>query len=74
MADMDEALSLIPGTHRINLHASYAVFEEGEWADRDKLEPKHFAKWVEFAKERASESTLTRPYSPREGGKCHIIQ
>lgn len=52
MADMDEALCLIPGTHRINLHASYAVFEEGEWADRDKLEPKHFAKWVEFAKER----------------------
>ena len=52
MADMDEALSLIPGTHRINLHASYAVFEEGEWADRDKLEPKHFSKWVEFAKER----------------------
>ena len=52
MDDMDEALSLIPGTHRINLHASYAVFEEGEWADRDKLEPKHFSKWVEFAKER----------------------
>ena len=52
LADMDEALSLIPGTHRINLHASYAVFEEGEWADRDKLEPKHFSKWVEFAKER----------------------
>ena len=52
MADMDEALSLIPGTHRINLHASYAVFEEGEGADRAKLEPKHFAKWVEFAKER----------------------
>lgn len=52
MLDMDKALSLIPGTHRINLHASYAVFEDGEWADRDKLEPKHFAKWVEFAKER----------------------
>ena len=52
MADMDKALSLIPGKHRINLHASYAVFEEGEWADRDKLEPKHFAKWVEFAKAR----------------------
>ena len=49
MSDMDKALSLIPGTHRINLHASYAVFEDGEWADRDKLEPKHFAKWVEFA-------------------------
>ena len=52
MADMDKALSLIPGKHRINLHACYAVFENGEWADRDKLEPKHFAKWVEFAKAR----------------------
>ena len=52
MSDMDKALSLIPGTHRINLHASYAVFEDGEWADRDKLEPKHFAKWVEIANER----------------------
>ena len=52
MADMDKALSLIPGKHRINLHASYAIFEKGEWADRNALEPKHFAKWVEFAKER----------------------
>lgn len=52
MADMDKALSLIPGKHRINLHASYAVFEDGEWVDRDALLPKHFAKWVEFAKER----------------------
>ena len=55
MADMDKALSLIPGTHRINLHASYAIFEAGERADRDKLEPKHFAKWAEFAKERGNE-------------------
>ncbi len=52
MADIDKALSLIPGKHRINLHASYAIFEDGEFADRDKLEPKHFKKWVEFAKER----------------------
>lgn len=52
MADMDKALSLIPGTHKINLHASYAIFEDGEQADRDKLEPKHFTKWVEFARER----------------------
>lgn len=52
MADMDKALSLIPGTHKINLHASYAIFEDGEQVDRDKLEPKHFVKWVEFAKER----------------------
>lgn len=52
MADIDKALSLIPGKHKINLHASYAIFDEGEWVDRDAIEPKHFAKWVEFAKER----------------------
>lgn len=52
MEDMDMALKLIPGRHKINLHASYAIFEEGEWADRDKLLPKHFKKWVDFAKER----------------------
>ncbi len=52
MQDMDKAISLMPGKKKLNLHASYAVFEEGEFADRDKLEPKHFAKWVEFAKER----------------------
>lgn len=44
MCDMDKALSLIPGTHRINIHASYAIFEENEWVDRHRLEPKHFKK------------------------------
>ena len=52
MADIDEVLKLIPGKPKMNLHASYAVFENGEWADRDKLEPKHFQKWVDFCKER----------------------
>ena len=52
MQDMDLALKLMPGMKKINLHASYAIFEEGEFADRDALEPKHFAKWVKFAKER----------------------
>ncbi len=52
MADIDKALSLIPGTHRLNLHASYAIFEDGQQADRDALKPEHFAKWVAFAKER----------------------
>ena len=50
MTDMEKVLSLVPGKKKLNLHASYAVFESGEFADRDKLEPKHFAKWVEFAK------------------------
>lgn len=52
MADIDKALSLVPGKHRVNLHACYAIFEEGEWADRDALLPKHFSKWVDFAKSR----------------------
>ena len=52
MADMDKAMSLCPGKKKINLHACYAIFEPGEFVDRDKLEPKHFQKWVDFAKER----------------------
>lgn len=52
MKDMDQAISLMPGKKKLNLHAGYAVFEAGEFADRDQLEPKHFAKWVAFAKER----------------------
>ncbi len=52
MADIDEALSLIPGKHRINLHACYAIFEDGKKVERNRLEPKHFRKWVEFAKKR----------------------
>lgn len=52
MADIDKVLSFVPGKHKLNLHANYAIFEEGEFADRDKLEPKHFKKWVEFAKKR----------------------
>ena len=52
MADLDLALRLCPGAKKLNLHASYAIFEKGEWADRDKLEPRHFAKWAAFCRER----------------------
>ena len=51
MADIDKAFSLIPGKKKLNLHASYAIFD-GKKADRDALKPEHFTKWVEFAKER----------------------
>lgn len=50
-ADFIKAASLIPGKKRINLHASYAIFGEGEWVDRDKLEYRHFEPWVKWAKE-----------------------
>ena len=52
LADMDKAMSLVPGKKKLNVHACYAIFEKGEFADRDALEPKHFKKWVDFAKER----------------------
>lgn len=52
MADLDKALSLCPGRKKLNLHASYAVFDQGGWVDRDRLEPKHFQKWVDFCKTR----------------------
>ena len=52
MADYDKAFSLIGGKKKLNIHACYAIFEDGEVVGRDKIEPKHFAKWVEFAKER----------------------
>ena len=51
MDDIDAALSLIPGRMKLNLHASYAIFD-GDFADRNALEPKHFEKWVSFAKKR----------------------
>ena len=54
MADLDMVLKLCPGQMKMNLHACYAIFDEenGGWVDRDKLEPRHFEKWVRFCKER----------------------
>ncbi len=54
MADIDMVLKLCPGTKKMNLHACYAVFDEenGGWVDRDRIEPKHFKKWVDFCKAR----------------------
>lgn len=51
MADLDKAFSLIPGKKKLNLHASYAIFD-GAPVGRDELLPEHFAKWVEYAKAR----------------------
>ena len=54
MADIDKVIELVPGQVKMNLHACYAIFDEenGGWVDRDKLEPKHFQKWIDFCKER----------------------
>ena len=51
MADLDKAFSLIPGKHKLNLHACYAVFQNG-YHDRDQIQPEDFKVWVDYAKER----------------------
>ena len=48
-ADFEKAISLIPGKKRMNLHAIY-LDAQGEKVDRDQIEPKHFASWVDWAK------------------------
>lgn len=48
-ADYEKAFSLIPGRHRINLHAIYAE-TDGKVVERDKLTVEHFRKWIDWAK------------------------
>lgn len=48
--DILKAKSLIPGTHRLNLHEIYGDFG-GKFVDRDQCEPKHFQSWMDWGKE-----------------------
>ncbi|PWM36467.1 MAG: L-rhamnose isomerase [Clostridiales bacterium] len=48
-ADMEMALRLIPGKHRINLHSTYA--DTDERIDLDEIEPRHYESWVQWARE-----------------------
>ena len=50
-SDIEKAFSLIPGTKRLSLHAIY-LDNLGEKVARNKIEPKHFASWINWAKER----------------------
>ena len=50
-ADLDRTLSLLPGRHRLNLHASYAEVGHKK-IERDALEPEHFRGWIDWAKSR----------------------
>lgn len=49
-SDLDKAFSLIPGKHKVNLHAIYA--DTSEKVDLDELEPRHFQAWVDWAAEK----------------------
>jgi len=50
--DLDKALSLIPGKHRLNVHAIYADFSDAKKVDRNELTTVHFQSWIDWAKER----------------------
>jgi L-rhamnose isomerase len=50
-ADFEKAVSLVPGSHRFNLHASYAE-TGGKRVDRDALGPEQFANWIAWARSR----------------------
>jgi len=47
-ADIEKVIALIPGKHRLNLHAIYGDFG-GKFVDRDQIEPKHFQSWIDWA-------------------------
>jgi L-rhamnose isomerase len=47
--DVEKALSVIPGRHRLNLHASY-LDNGGKFVDRTEIEPRHFQSWIDWAK------------------------
>ncbi|RJP25789.1 MAG: L-rhamnose isomerase [Candidatus Abyssobacteria bacterium SURF_5] len=48
-SDLEKAYSLIPGLHRLNLHAMYGEFG-GRRIERNEIEPHHFEGWIEWAK------------------------
>src|SRR5947209_15739402 len=50
-ADLDKTLSLVPGKHRLNLHAIYADYG-GRKIERDELRLEHFVSWIDWAKSR----------------------
>ncbi|KAA6310526.1 L-rhamnose isomerase, partial [termite gut metagenome] len=49
--DIEKALTMIPGKHRVSLHAIYGDFG-GQKVERDRIEPKHFQSWIDWAKEK----------------------
>lgn len=49
--DLDQVYRLLPGVHRLNLHASYAEWD-GKPCDRNQLEVRHFQGWIDWASQR----------------------
>jgi L-rhamnose isomerase len=49
--DLEQVYKLLPGSHRLSLHASY-LENEGKKIDRNEIEPKHFQRWIDWAKQK----------------------
>jgi len=60
--DIEKALSLIPGTHRLNLHACY-LENGGKFVDRDEIQPAHFQGWTR----------LGQAQPPGNGFQPHVL-
>lgn len=67
-ADAEQALVLIPGRHRFNLHASYAELN-GQRVERNALEPCHFHGWIEWARERGLGLDFNPTYFAHENAR-----
>jgi L-rhamnose isomerase len=48
-SDIEAVLAVVPGRHRLNLHASY-LDNGGKFVERDRIEPRHFQSWIDWAK------------------------
>ena len=73
-ADILKAASYIPGTHRLNLHEIYGEFG-GEKVDRNEVEVKHFAGWIEWARAHGmkldfNSTSFSHPKSEAQGDPC----
>jgi len=65
--DLDKAMSLIPGKHRVNLHSIYAE-TDGKVVDRNELGSEHFRGWIDWAKQKGigldfNPTCFSHPYS-----------
>ncbi len=63
-SDLDKAYSLIPGQHRLNLHASYGEFDGH--VDRDQIGVEHFQGWIDWAKQRSLSLDFNPTYFSHE--------
>lgn len=66
-ADLERAYSLIPGTHRLNLHASYGEFDGP--VERDQIGPTHFRGWIDWAKQQGIGLDFNSTYFAHEKAK-----